>query len=178
MKNNKDFFQADESEIEFALTEPRITGRQPFISETEFAKRSDISMNEITKLIFQWENLSYADYISNASNLQLDPFQMIVGGEVLQVHLKEVSTKSLEDGVMMGLLSVFPESGPGSPIVSDIKITPIDPKTVVVTYHRTELDKKGNPYDSDSAVILVNQNNAWKVATYTRRPLPEVANRK
>ena len=175
MKKNKDFFKAHESEIEFALTEPRITGKQPFITEPDFAKRTNISINEITKLIFQWENLSFSDYINNASNLQLDPFQMVVGGEVIHVGLNDITKKSLDSNVMKGLLGVFPEAGPGSPIVSDIKITPIDPKTVVATYHRTELDRKGKAYDSDSALIIVNQKNVWKVATFTRRPLPAAA---
>lgn len=175
-KNAPASFEEDlhELEVEYALTEPRQSGvlKKDHISEQLMASLQ-LSVHEIHAFIFRWENLPLEDYVRQHRDLQLDPFRMIVNGEVADISSGHVAAMT-KDKTIDRLHQHFPRVGPGSPLISNIDVRAIDPETAVAVYHRTEYDLKGKAHESESALILVRRDNKWKVAVFTRRPLPDL----
>ena len=170
-----------EAEVEYALTEPRITGgtlKRDFISDKDWAEFEGVREHEIQAFIYRWENLPIEEYVRQVRDLQVDNLRVVVHGEIADVSYKQASKLSSQDPTLNAMHKHFPPVGPGSPLISNVEIRSIDPDTAVAVYHRSEYDLKGNAHESESALILVRQDGRWKAAAFTRRPLPATRSRR
>jgi hypothetical protein len=164
-----------ESEVEYALTEPRHFGgrlERDSITDDEWNRFEGVSEHEIQAFIYRWENSTLEDYVKNIRDLQVDSLRLIIHGEIADVSYDEGMKLSVEDPTITALHKRFPPVGPGSPLISNVEIRSIDPDTAVAVYHRSEFDFQGNSSESESALILVRNEGRWKAAAFTRRPLP------
>jgi hypothetical protein len=165
-----------ESEVEYALTEPRHIGRleRDMITDEEWERFKGVSEHEIHAFIYRWENTPLDDYIKNIKDLQIESLRLIIHGEIADIHYDETIRMDANDPVISALHKRFPPVGPGSPLISNIEIRSIDPETAVAVYHRSEYELNGNSSESESALIMVRSEGKWKAAAFTRRPLPSI----
>jgi len=175
--NQEDPIQFDDllhdSDVQFAFTEPRAALPEWDDSTIEWNEMRDLKVpvEEITEFVLRWENLTLEQYVAAHADMQLDPFRMVVKGHAYDVTSEDVLAMP-DQPQTRRVLEFLPPTGPGNPRVSDLDIRSLDPDTAVAVYHRSEVDYDGMPYESESAMIIVRRDGAWKVASFTRAPLP------
>ena len=164
----------EEVDLHFATTEPRPGGRH-FIDEQEFRNHQEsFDEYDVANFVMRWENLTIEEYKKHAKELQTDSLTMVVAGIKEEIGMEESTVwEPSKDNKISKILQAFPPVGPGQPLISNLVIRSMGPKTAVAVYHRTEADLTGDKFESESALILAKEDGNWKASVFTRRPLPD-----
>ncbi len=163
-----------ESQLDFALTEPRIADMDWDTSHISWSEMEDLDLpvDEILEIVDRWEHSTIDEYVANHRELQLDRFQMVVNGNMFSVGSEDVEAMPTADATLKVAKHVFP-TDVDHPVLSDFDVRFMSPNTAIAIYHRSELGFNGEHYESNAALILVKVDDSWKVAVFTRAPLPE-----
>lgn len=164
-----------EEVLDFAITEPRFADMDWDDSHVDWATEIEGfqgPVEEILEVVDKWEHSTIDEFARDHRNLQVEDLRMVVNGKSFTVTSEDVEAMPTAETTLKVSKHVFPTQE-GHPALSDFDVRFMSPNTAIALYHRSELGFEGEHFESNAAVILVKENDRWRVSVFTRAPLPE-----